>query len=118
MKTITKRFFFSLLFLTAANAHAEFIGCWDTTQLGIVREGKTWIINRGPEDSLWLSTSKKTTTAILNFAALSPVKGWTICLEGEMQKSEIAVSEALICTSDETVGICDPKSIIADSRLF
>ena len=106
------------LLMLASNAFADFIGCWDTTSLGIVKGGKTYLINRGPSESLWLSSAKKTTTAVLNFASLSPVKGWTICLEGEMQNAEVNVTDAFICTHDETVGACDPKAKIADSKLF
>lgn len=113
-----KKFLFCASLLLSLTAHAEFIGCWDTTRLGVLRAYKSWIIDRGPSDSLWLTSSKQTTTAVLNFAALSPVEGWTICLEGEMNSSEIHVSDALICTSDETTGVCDPESIIANSRLF
>ncbi len=114
-----KILFASLSLFLASNIFAgEFIGCWDTTSLGIIKENKTWIIDRGPSESLWLTSQKQTTTAVLNFASLSPVKGWTICLEGEMKNSQVSVSDALICTSDETVGVCDPDSKIADSRLF
>lgn len=107
----------SLLTLSST-LHAEFIGCWDTTKLGIVKGDKTFLINRGPGESLWLTSSKKTAMAILNYASLSPVKGWTICLEGEMKDTNVTVSDALICTHDETVGVCDDKAKIADSRLF
>jgi len=108
----------SFTLLLASSAFADFIGCWDTTQLGIVKQNKNWIIDRGPSNSLWLTSKKQTTSSVLNFASLSPVKGWMICLEGDMKNSDVNVSEALICTSDETVGICDPQSKIADSRLF
>jgi hypothetical protein len=102
----------------STSSYAEFIGCWDTTQLGIVKGNKTFLINRGPTESLWLNSNKKTAQAILNYAALSPVNGWTICIDGDMKESEVNVTDALICTHDETVGVCDPKSKIADSRLF
>lgn len=106
------------LSLVSSSAFADFLGCWPTTQIGVVKGTNTYMIFQG-EETLWLNSRSETTLTVLNYAALVPVQGWNLCIEGEQTSDKtIKVSEALICTKDTTVGVCDPNSRIADSRLF
>jgi hypothetical protein len=97
----------------------EFIGCWDTTLVKRDKESENVMGFKiqGRADLGTIYPVKPEAESVIVWADRGPRKGWTLCMEGSFESKAIQVTDAYICTSDESAGPCDSNSRIANSAL-